>query len=459
MSSFRFAVAVLLIMMAAPRPASSQDFYEGQMLAGRQALAAKNWVDAKDSFRIAAFGFLDRPAMLTEALAYLALAQSGLGQAEAVGETLDRFLLIEAQYPSWSSAKVDAAARAQFETLLKSRAGDGRLAAVPSLMGMVETEEEKLAALEPRERKRRLELLAQSNPDNPAYPVLLANAAWEERDRRNALRWATRALELDASLGAMRVLRARVLFADRRCEEALAAEADLGAGLVPSDSEWSADRFVCLAEINDWSRASQLIPALPDAVRKRSDVRRAIGRVNDALAGRSGKRRTARAAKRPSEVWRGRPARPSPAPPRRADGEQPRNAERSAGRAAGRCRVPVARADHDGAPRGAALVTSGKYRDAEHHFYDAIVKDPGSRELRLALLEAAALARDWKTAESQIPLVMPIADREARHLFYAAVVKWETGNREEARELMLRAKPRLAGSAYVDQYLKKVLSE
>ncbi len=55
------------------------------MVAGRQAFAAKNWVEAKDSFRIAAFGFLDLPVMLTEALAYLALAQSGLGRRRRRG--------------------------------------------------------------------------------------------------------------------------------------------------------------------------------------------------------------------------------------------------------------------------------------------------------------------------------------------------------------------------------------
>ncbi len=459
MSSFRFAVAALLLMMAAPRPASSQDFYQGQMVAGRQAFAAKNWVEAKDSFRIAAFGFLDRPAMLTEALAYLALAQSGLGQTDAVGETIDRFLLIETQFPSWSSARVDAGVRAQFETLLKSRAGETRLAVVPSLTNMVETEEQKLAAMDPRERKRRLELLAESNPDNPAYPVLLANAAWEDRDRRNALRWSTRALELDSSLGAMQVLRTRVLFADRKCDEAFAAEADIAADLIPADDDWKANRFVCLAEMKDWSRAAEMIPLLPDPIQDRAEVRRAIGRVNDALA--KEKREAEERAKREAVVARAsRPplaeAKPNEQP---ASPQATSNAATTTPEPAGPAATASLARVTTALRHGQELIANGRYRDAEHHFYDAIVKDPGSRELRLALLEAATLARDWKTADSQIALVSPFADREARHLFYAAVTKWELDQRDEARELMRRAKPRLASSRYVDQYVRRILGE
>lgn len=469
MSSFRFAVAALLIMIAATAPASSQDFYEGQMLAGRQAFAAKNWVEARDSFRIAAFGFLDRPAMLTEALAYLALAQSGLGQADAAGETIDRFLLIEAQFPSWATSKIEPAARRQFEVLLRARAGEARLASVPTLANMVETEEEKLAAMDPRERKRTLEQLAQGNPENPAYAVLLANTAWDERDRRNALRWATRALELDSSLGAMKVLRARVLFADRRCDEALAAEADLGAH-VPTDAEWTADRFVCLAETKEWERASEMMPLLPDAVQERGEVRRAIGRVNDALAkekreAEDAARREAAEQERREETERQKREGAERAEAPRAEPEELRNVVTSPSTTAQpkEATAPAATASlarvATALREGQELIGNGRYRDAEHHFYAAIVRDPGSRELRLALLEAATLARDWKTADSQIPLVSPFADREARHLFYAAVTKWELDQRGEARELMRRARPRLSSSRYVDQYVRRILGE
>ncbi len=340
---------------------------------------------------------------------------------------------------------------------------------------MVETEEEKLAAMDPRERKRTLEQLAQGNPDNPAYPVLLANAAWEDRDRRNALRWSTRALELDSSLGAMQVLRTRVLFADRKCDEAFAAEADIAADLIPVDDDWKAGRFVCLAEMKDWSRAAEMIPLLPDPIQDRAEVRRAIGRLNDALA-KEKRDADARAKREQEERERSEGTEPgvvrASRPPLSGANrnEQPPGEGRPTQTTAAPATTPAIEPEPTGATASLARVTTalregqqmignGRYRDAEQHFYDAIVKDPGSRELRLALLEAATLARDWKTADSQIPLVSPFADREARHLFYAAVTKWELDQRDAARELMRRAKPRLTSSRYVDQYVRRILGE
>jgi protein involved in temperature-dependent protein secretion len=104
------------------------------------------------------------------------------------------------------------------------------------------------------------------------------------------------------------------------------------------------------------------------------------------------------------------------------------------------------------------LVLAGKAAEAERTLNDALRADPGNRDLRLALLEAACLNRSYKAAVAQLSLVEPLGDNEGPSLFYAAVALYETGHSKEARSYLGRAMPNVSG-LLVDEYSTKILGQ
>jgi len=55
---------------------SADDFYQGRLLTGQQEYRSGRYAEAADNLRVASFGLLNRPRLLSESLVWLALAQS-----------------------------------------------------------------------------------------------------------------------------------------------------------------------------------------------------------------------------------------------------------------------------------------------------------------------------------------------------------------------------------------------
>lgn len=91
-----------------------QDFSEARLREGREAYRMRRPIDAVDPIRIAAFGLLDRPRELCEALVYLALAEDAAGRRGDAQGVVARLSEIERRLPACSEANVDAPARADF---------------------------------------------------------------------------------------------------------------------------------------------------------------------------------------------------------------------------------------------------------------------------------------------------------------------------------------------------------
>jgi len=213
-----WVVAVAVTMAALPLFA--QDFYEQQLRAGKEDRAAGKLVEASDELRIAAFGFLDRPVLLSEALAHLALVQNALGYP-TFGQTIDRFLDVERRFASWLPSATDAQTRAAFETLLLSTQRRDDLSTIPSLARLTRTEAQKVADLPVAQRAAAYEEGARKHSHDVEWPVAAATDAASRGLDDDAIRWSRRALKIDGESDAARAILVHVLTRRSECKEAL----------------------------------------------------------------------------------------------------------------------------------------------------------------------------------------------------------------------------------------------
>ena len=262
-------------MMTLPGSARCDEFYEARLKSGETAYADKRLPEAIDNLRVAAFGLLENPPLESEALVYLALAQNAAGKNGDTDATLARFLEVERHFAPFAKAKLDPAIRASFQALLLARVNASTLAGFPGLSGFVETQEQRIAKLPPKERWKEYEAAARREPRQPQWALALARESFALSDLKSAIAWSTRALELDPSSAEGHSLRAHALVLSGDC---VGAKADLQA-LSPADLDGRptlvADRFVCLVELKDWTPAVEAARAVPESQASRADVIRA----------------------------------------------------------------------------------------------------------------------------------------------------------------------------------------
>ncbi len=479
----RMLAAALAIAAALPAGAqAADDFYKARLQEGRIAYETGNAAEAADLLRIGCFGLMDHPALLSEGLAWLALAQVKAGRAADVDGTVRRFLEVEKRFGVWAKAAVSDGARKEFEALLARRLPPEALASVPALAGLVETDEQKIAKLAPRERRRALEAKAAAEPAEKKWVLALARLAAEAGEPKETIRQAGKAIELDPQDLEARRLRAAALMARKSWAEALADLDALPPALLASQPALRADRFVCLAAGKQWDLAREAAAGLPEDQLARADVAAAMRKVPAApqapaaeeAAGATGAQGAPAAAPAVAEGARAATVESVPAaraeaaaaPPATPPAAPPGSRTAAVPGAA----APAAGAGGPGAPQAAASIDALKVqiRDAlkagapdkaKGIAMGAVAARPDDREARKLLLEAACMSRDWKTVAAQARLLAPFRDGEEPSMFYGAVGLYETGAVEEARPLMQRARPRVAQTPFVNYYADRLLRD
>ena len=287
------------------------------------------------------------------------------------------------------------------------------------------------------------------------WPEALAREALDRGDAKDAIRWADRALELQAGDAGALASRARAHTMRGEYAAAVKDFAGVPPEMLSKRPDLSADRFVALVETGDWSGAEQALTSLTVPAGSRPDVARAQQKLA-AEKQRRGAAATTSAAARPRPAEAPAPGTASTAAARtRPPGDSAAHRRRRASPLhPARTRAPRTRGDALAESR--RLITAGKSAEAVRLLNDALRADPGNRELRLALLEAGCLSRSYGVAAEQLPLVTPFSDAEAAPMFYAAVVLYETGRDNEAKSYLERAAPRVSGPL-VDEYSRKIL--
>jgi len=143
------AISAALLAAASIAWGQPEDFYEARLVAGYQAMRAQRVPEAIDQLRIAAFGLMDRPALLTEALVRLALAQAAIASKEAAAETIKRFVDVERRFGDFAKARLEPTARTAFRRLLAKRVPAATIASLPSFGGPPPTSGPARSASEP----------------------------------------------------------------------------------------------------------------------------------------------------------------------------------------------------------------------------------------------------------------------------------------------------------------------
>jgi TonB family protein len=124
------AAAFAAILLAAR--ASAQDFSDVRMREGEAAYRARRFAEAASFFKVAAFGYLDRPPMLCQALVRLALASDAAGRPADVKAAIDRLADAQRRAPSCAEAEIDALTRSDFETRFHRRWQGGEIIPAPA---------------------------------------------------------------------------------------------------------------------------------------------------------------------------------------------------------------------------------------------------------------------------------------------------------------------------------------
>ena len=473
------------MIMTRAWPARADDFYSDRLRAGKDDFRAKHFREAADELRIAAFGFLDDPPMLSESLVRLSLAQAAIQPPADFGPTLTRFLDVERRFGAFGKASIEPELRAEFQTLLAQHVSAQTLSEIPSLASMVETPDQKIAKLAPREQERSLEAEADREPKSAKWPLALCRLALESGDAKMMQKWASRALAIEPENHEALAFRAHAFALRGNCDR---AAADLKILSKEDEEKWPmlfADDFVCLAARKDWAGAAEAFLKVPADAASRKDVEAARTKLDKTQAEGQAKLEKAQAEdqakveqaqaedqakvkkaqaegqakteKAQAAEWSKR----EKAPPQEASEpekptEEARRTEREPESPPPPVDSPPSRTPGDLA-ESRKLLLAGKAAEAERQIRGFVAADPRRRDARLALLEAACLAKDWSAASEQIPLIVPFRDGEEPFEFYSAVVFFETGRLAEARRHLERARPKIMETPYTDYYSKKIL--
>lgn len=507
----RFTRLVLLVFLAAFAPRlRAQDFYTDRLAAGKAAVQAQRFDDAANEFRIACFGFLDQPLLLSEGLVRLALAESEAKQLDELRQTLSRFLEVERRFPAYAKAALEPETRRDFEGLLVKTIPEATLRSIPSLALEAQSPErkpEKLAdrkaemtpeerpdqtaerkpettpdqkpaqpaertpernseELSPAQKEKALQAQAEREPQNAALQLEMAKLSAARHKGKDVLRWAGRALEASPGNPDALALRGHELAARSEYAKARSDLSALPPDTLNADPELVADLFVCETALKDWAAAQPLLPRLSETSIKRKDVSRARDRLakETARAQKEAEREAvrqavlqARAAAAPPPIAPPPPAMPEPAPPAAPPPAIPAPPPPAAPPPPP---VPQALPPEQPAPgllEIRQLIVSGKPSEAEKQLLALVASQPTRREIRLALLEAACLTKDWKIAAAQLSALSPFRDGEEPYMFYAAVVIYESGDPDRAKPFLQRALPRITATPYTQFYAKKIL--
>ena len=263
-------VIAIALLMPAALVSAADPFYENALQRGIDAYAKKRYDAAAEALRGAAFGLLDEPLRLVEALVYLGLAQAATGDEDGFAETVRRVASADAALGAYTGANVPDALRSAFEAEIGRRAAHLAAAGGASAAWLRTLPERRVARLEPAARRTEIGRLIAAEPGNMTWRLMAAELELAFGDAARAAAHAGAVLSADPA--STRALRMRGL-AHASLREWAEATADLERCDAASvDPEVAAALGCALVEQQRLDDARALLAALPPEVRGHSLV-------------------------------------------------------------------------------------------------------------------------------------------------------------------------------------------
>jgi hypothetical protein len=412
------AVLVLVLVLALPAVAADS-FYLNLLREGSSAQDRGEYEEAAVSLRLACFGLLDDPELLVEGLVRLGLAQGELQDQAGFEATFRQLLDAEERLGAYSRATPRRDLVARYEEQLLAYLPPSALEDSGIFAHLAEKARmEGLEGLSTRDRRARLQGLAQDEEDNALWPLLLADLEAREGREKEARSWADEALKRDSGRADAYCFLGWAAAEDKEYSQ---AREDLGrCPRRESDAFFAAAYLAALSELELWSQAAAVIHRLPEAVLADPVVAK--------LAGRVGKQA---AALQVSEEDAAADVDPSAEAP---NGEQ---------LAQGRKLLREARTTRE--------------LDQVWALASDLVRDyPNWSEAQKLAGEVAYRASLWDEAALHLSRAGDLS--ESPHLlFYYAVSLYESGRREEAKEPARLCRDQIRRTDFVDNYLQRIL--
>lgn len=194
------ALAVGLALVCAPDAEGAHPFYERRLTEGTLALEQGRPAEAAHELEIAAFGLLDEPPRLIEALVRLALARARMEDGAGFRAAVRRVSEVEERFGVYREAALSPAERDAFARQIVALTPPAVLERTPALRGLLGTEELAEGGAED-------DAIEPDPSPEPESPPPLSPAEQERADRARAiLSRALQSEELEEALDLARPL-------------------------------------------------------------------------------------------------------------------------------------------------------------------------------------------------------------------------------------------------------------
>lgn len=430
------AVLLLATLPMAHRAAAADRFYSDLLSRGSLAYANGEYAESARLLRTACFGFLEEPPLLLDGLVRLSLAHSALGDIDAFREDFRRIAELERMFGTYSTAALPADLRAAFEAEAAARIPSAELQALPITVSGPEEIEPDLSGLPLRQRRTELRRRATSDAEDIRWPLALAELESEAGRHREALGWLDWLEELDPRNERGLCLRGWNLAETGECPAALGLLEQCAASL--DDVRFATPRLQCLVKARNWEAATELAAAHPAEFRTNSPYARWLGRL-ERNAGAVTQAAATEPAAEPADDAASAPAEPE-VRIGVLDGADPLTDGERQTLATIRERLAAAQFESD-------LV------EAETLVEELAQVHPGVQEVRFLAGEVAYGRSNWARVIAHLEAV---DESRPNLLFYLAVARYETGDRDGAGRALSRALPYLAKTTFVADWEERI---
>lgn len=289
-------VFVLAATVAIALPLSAADsFYLNLLRDGDQALSDSQFERARTNLRVACFGLLEDPVLLSQCWAQTGLAEAALDNQTGFRDSFDQLTEIERLFAgSYASADLPTEQRARYETFASRWIAEGRLIAVPAFESLaIRSAANRLARLPAESRREELKKLIAQSPGVSRWRLMLGDIYFGERRYDAAIAEADAVLAAQPSNPRARCLRGLARADAGHCAEAV--EELTSCPPSRSDRPTAQTILSCQVQLARWSDSQSYYDGLPEAVRasrKISKLGRQIARglpaADSAIVAQSG---------------------------------------------------------------------------------------------------------------------------------------------------------------------------